>query len=89
MTRVQLHTENLLTEIVSAIKGASSIYILTSFMMKSGIELLKPHLKEAAVHGTEIKICTGDYLFITHPEALSELVAIHPEIESRMWRSEG
>jgi superfamily II DNA or RNA helicase/HKD family nuclease len=89
MTKVQLHTENLLTEIVSAIKGASSIYILTSFMMKSGIELLKPHLKEAAVHGTEIKICTGDYLFITHPEALSELVAIHPEIESRMWRSEG
>ena len=51
-------------------KKASSIYILTSFVMYSGVRLLEPHLKEAIELGAEVKVLAGDYLFVTQPHAL-------------------
>ncbi|KYD30071.1 hypothetical protein B4110_2224 [Parageobacillus toebii] len=57
--------------------------------MKSGVRLLKETLKKAAERGADIKICAGDYLFVTQPEALRELISIHPDIEVRLWRSRG
>ena len=62
--------------LVREIDRAKSIYILTSFAMKSGVELLREPLKRAAERGADIKICTGDYLFITQPDALSALIDI-------------
>lgn len=89
MTKVQLITHDLLHHLKENIKGAKSCYILTSFVMKSGVKLLEPILKEAAKQGTEIKICTGDYLFITQPDALQLLYDIHKNIEIRLWKSNG
>lgn len=57
--------------------------------MKSGVEVIRDSLKEAAERGAEIKICTGDYLYVTQPEALVELINIHPDIEVRLWQSNG
>jgi superfamily II DNA or RNA helicase/HKD family nuclease len=57
--------------------------------MKSGVRLLKETLKKAAERGADIKICAGDYLFVTQPEALREMISIHPDIEVRLWRSRG
>ncbi|MBE2909192.1 DEAD/DEAH box helicase family protein, partial [Anoxybacillus flavithermus] len=37
----------------------------------------------------DIKICAGDYLYVTQPEALRQLIAIHPNIEVRLWKSTG
>lgn len=71
MTNIKLVTENVQKQIIEGIKNASTIYILTSFVMNSGVELLRPHLMDAAKRGADIKICTGDYLFVTQPEALS------------------
>lgn len=89
MTEVQLITHDLLHHLKENIKGAKSCYILTSFVMKSGVKLLEPILKEAAEQGTDIKICTGDYLFITQPDALQLLHDIHESIEIRLWQSNG
>src|SRR5690606_1757420 len=69
--------------------SAKSIYILTSFTMKSGVELIRDSLQKAANHGADIKICTGDYLYITQPEALEALINIHENIEVRLWNSNG
>ncbi|MHC0038806.1 DEAD/DEAH box helicase family protein [Pseudoneobacillus sp. C159] len=89
MSKVELITQNLGEHLLEQIKTASTICILTSFVMKSGVDFLKEALKTAAERGADIKICTGDYLFITQPEALNELLMINPAIEVRLWVSNG
>lgn len=89
MKKIELVTENIIQKIISGIESASTIYILTAFVMKSGAELLKPHLEKAAERGADIKICTGDYLYITQPDGLTALINIHKDLEVRMWRSNG
>ncbi|MFC0189447.1 DEAD/DEAH box helicase family protein [Fictibacillus aquaticus] len=89
MKQVQLITSHLYSEFADRIKYSNSIYILTSFVMKSGVTLLAPLLREAADRGAEIHICTGDYLFITQPDALDLLESINPNIEIRLFKSNG
>lgn len=89
MTKIDLITRNLIEHLLVQIEKSSSIFILTSFVMKSGVEVLKGPLKRAAERGADIKICTGDYLFVTQPEALENLISIHKDIEVRLWRSNG
>ena len=89
MNKVKLITEQLSNHLLPLFSSAKSIYILTSFVMKSGVEVIRDSLKEAAERGAEIKICTGDYLYVTQPEALVELINIHPDIEVRLWQSNG
>ncbi len=89
MSNIQLITNQLGTHLLKQIESASSICILTSFSMKSGVSYLSKHLKKAAERGADIKICTGDYLYITQPEALAALLDIHESIEVRIWKSNG
>src|SRR3954452_6286322 len=89
MPKVQLITERLINHLVLEVDRAKSIYILTSFAMKSGVGVIGDALKRATERGADIKICTGDYLFITQPEALMALKDIHPDIEVRLWQSNG
>ncbi|MGQ4668585.1 DEAD/DEAH box helicase family protein [Metabacillus halosaccharovorans] len=89
MTRVKLIADHLVPHLLEKIEEASTICILTSFVMKSGVELLREPLKRAAERGVDIKVCTGDYLYITQPDALKSLVKIHPDIEVRLWKSNG
>lgn len=87
--KVELVTRDLFAKLRENIREAKSCYILTSFVMDSGVKLLEPLLREAAERGAEIKLVTGDYLFITQPAALERLLTIHPSIELRLWNSRG
>jgi superfamily II DNA or RNA helicase len=89
MSSILLITSRLGEELQEKIRVGKTIYIITSFSMKSGVELLKSSLRFAAEQGADIKILTGDYLYITQPEALSRLHSIHPSIEVRLWKSKG
>jgi superfamily II DNA or RNA helicase/HKD family nuclease len=89
MTKVQLITQGLGNHLIEKLETASTICILTSFVMKSGVEFLKDALKKAAENGADIKICTGDYLFVTQPDALEELLSIDDRICIRVWKSNG
>ena len=51
-------------------KTATSIDIIVSFLMESGVKLLIQDLKEALNRGVKIRILTGNYLKITQPQAL-------------------
>jgi superfamily II DNA or RNA helicase/HKD family nuclease len=86
---VKLITENLADELITGMQNASGIYIMTSFVMQSGVRLLAPHLKKALDYGAEVKVLAGDYLFVTQPEGLQALKDIHPNLEARLWRSAG
>ncbi|MCL7748777.1 DEAD/DEAH box helicase family protein [Halalkalibacter alkaliphilus] len=89
MTRMRLVTELLIEEIVEAIEQSSSVYILTAFLMKSGVDLLKKPVKEALNRGVEVKVLTGDYMYVTQPEALQALYELDDRIEIRLWKSNG
>jgi superfamily II DNA or RNA helicase/HKD family nuclease len=89
MNSIKLVTINLYEELLEGLTSARSIHILTSFVMKSGVDVLAPHLKAAAERGTEIQVCTGDYLFVTQPEALRKLFSIHQNISVRLFKSNG
>ncbi|MFD0048951.1 DEAD/DEAH box helicase family protein [Actinomycetes bacterium NPDC127524] len=89
MSNLELITNQLGQHILKETKKAEAICILTSFTMKSGVSFLKEALKEAALRGTDIKICTGDYLYITQPEALMSLLEIDENLEIRLWKSNG
>lgn len=86
---VKLITDNLADELIAGIQSASGIYIMTSFLMQSGVWLLAPHIKNALDRGAEVKMLAGDYLYITQPEGLLELIGIDERIEARLWRSMG
>ncbi|WP_042200848.1 DEAD/DEAH box helicase family protein [Paenibacillus camerounensis] len=86
---VKLITENLADELIAGMQNASGIFIMTSFVMQSGVRLLAPHLKKAIERGAEVKVLAGDYLFVTQPEGLQALHDIDPQLEARLWRSMG
>ncbi|MCY0875693.1 MAG: DEAD/DEAH box helicase family protein [Firmicutes bacterium] len=89
MSKIRLVSSQLLQELIRHTYEADSIYLLVSFVMESGVQLLAPHLHSAASRGAEIKILTGDYLYVTQPNALEALYAAHSSIEIRMWNSYG
>ncbi|SMQ78400.1 Superfamily II DNA or RNA helicase [Bacillus sp. OV166] len=89
MSKVQLLTKELGKHLIEKLEGANTICILASFVMKSGVDYLKEALKKAAENGAEIKVCTGDYLFITQPKGLEEILSIDENIDIRIWKSNG
>lgn len=89
MSKVKFVKSHLIEKLKEHIETSSTIYILTSFVMKSGVEAIKEPLKQAAERGADIKICAGDYLYVTQPDALRELTSIHRNIEVRLWKSNG
>ncbi len=89
MTTMKLIKHNIVDEIKAGIDCSSSTAILVSFMMVSGLELILPSLQRSLDSGAQIKILTGDYLYITQPEALTRLEELAGDIELRLWKSHG
>lgn len=89
MSKVEFIKSHLIEKLNEHIETSSTIYLLTSFVMKSGVDVMKEPLQRAAERGADIKICAGDYLYVTQPEALRQLITIHPNIEVRLWKSNG
>ena len=62
--------DHLYPKIKQSFKTATTIDIIVSFLMESGVKLLLQDLKEALKRGAKIRILTGNYLKITQPQAL-------------------
>lgn len=90
MDDISLHTESLFKQLKIDMRNSSTIYILSSFIMRSGVEVIYNELERALNNGADVKILTGDYLYVTQPEALNRLLDLpNKNIEVRLWRSEG
>ena len=57
-------------QLISGIRTATSIDIVVSFLMESGVRMLLKELRNAIDNGVKIRILTGNYLGITQPSAL-------------------
>ena len=90
MQNVELLTNNLYKQLKDDISKSSTIYILSSFLMKSGVEIIYDDLKQALENGADVKILTGDYLYVTQPQAFLKLLTLDfDNLEIRLWRSNG
>ena len=60
------------------------IDLAVSFIMKSGVNLIAGHLEAALQRGARVRIITTDYLSITDPDALTQLLdlADHPDFNN-------
>src|SRR5690625_2927594 len=90
MNELSLHTNHLYKQLRKDISHSSTIYILSSFIMRSGVDVIYDDLKIALNSGADVKILTGDYLYVTQPEALRKLLILQSEqLEIRLWQSSG
>jgi superfamily II DNA or RNA helicase len=62
--------DHLYNYLKTAFAKATSVEIIVSFIMESGVRLLEENLRELAKKEIPIRILTGDYLKITQPSAL-------------------
>ena len=62
--------EHLVNALADSIRRASSIDIIVSFLMESGVRSVVTELAAAAGRNVKIRILTGSYLGITQPSAL-------------------
>lgn len=84
----KLTTHDLYASLVDAIDQADEVYIVAAFAQRSGVELLLPALRCAVERGADIHFLIGDYLHITDPEALAELLKLDG-LSLRFYRSGG
>lgn len=87
--KAQLIVGDLNIHLVRALSEADVWYAVVAFLRTSGVDMLLEDLKTFIAAGGEIKVLTGDYLYITEPEALAALSDLGPNVEVRLWRSEG
>lgn len=60
----------MLADLVQDLRTATEIRIIVSFIMESGVKILRNALLEAREKGADIRILTGTYLGVTEPSAL-------------------
>ncbi|WBA15957.1 DEAD/DEAH box helicase family protein [Salinivibrio proteolyticus] len=75
----------LLPQLLHAINHANEIEITVSFIRLSGLTLILDALHEALERGASLKILTSDYLHITDPKALEQLLSL-PGAELRVYQ---
>ncbi|MCY3411338.1 MAG: DEAD/DEAH box helicase family protein [Candidatus Heimdallarchaeota archaeon] len=88
MTTIELISKDLINTINQLSEKANGMYLLVSFIMKSGVNLIYDILAKLLREQVEIKILCGDYLFITEPVALDTLLKLDGDIEIRMFKSQ-
>ncbi|WP_286233739.1 DEAD/DEAH box helicase family protein [Romboutsia ilealis] len=64
------HNDHLYKHIQQSIHTATSIDIIVSFLMESGVKLIQKDLEEIKDKNIPIRVLTGNYLNITQPSAL-------------------
>lgn len=72
--------DGLIRHLLSHIDEAEAVDIAVSFVMESGIRLLRPHLQELLDKGGRLRFLTGDYMDVTDPNALRRLMDLEGDV---------
>ncbi|MBN8605241.1 MAG: DEAD/DEAH box helicase family protein, partial [Planctomycetes bacterium] len=77
----------LLPHLQYELETATAADLSVAFIQRSGVELLRPYLIDMLQrHGT-IRILTGDYMNITDPDALAELLDLDGPLQLRVFQA--
>ncbi|MET4694502.1 DEAD/DEAH box helicase family protein [Endozoicomonas lisbonensis] len=80
----------LLPKLIDAINRAQEIEITVAFIRVSGLKLLFGALSDAVNRGATIKILTSDYLDVTDPQSLRELMLLKErDADIRIYQCDG
>jgi len=71
----------LLPHLKSAIDRAAQVDFCVAFIKQSGVDLLRGHLQDLLERQGCVRIITGDYLDVTEPQALEDLLELGPKLE--------
>ena len=71
----------LLPHLIAAIKRADQVDFSVAFIKQSGLDLLRGDLQDLLDRQGRVRIITGDYLDVTEPEALEDLLELGPNLE--------
>ena len=71
----------LLPNLKSAIDRSEQVDFSVAFIKQSGLDLLRGHLQDLVNRQGRVRIITGDYLDVTEPEALEDLLELGPSLE--------
>ena len=83
-------TDPFLPNLLQAINYATSISIAAAFIRKTGLNLILPALEDALLRGAKVRILTGDYMGITEPIALRQLILMQSRgAEIKVFESKG
>jgi len=79
-----------LPKLLSAINTATEIDIAVAFVQSTGLRLLYDALVDALGAGARVRFLTGDYLYVTDPEALRTLLLLNElGADTRIFESAG
>ncbi|MCT7655190.1 phospholipase D-like domain-containing protein [Oceanimonas sp. NS1] len=79
-----------LLEAINQTREGSVITMAVSFIRQSGLKLLQDALSEALDRGVHLRILTSDYLDVTEPVALRELMLLaERKADVRIYQSSG
>ncbi|PHO02093.1 restriction endonuclease subunit R [Rhodobacteraceae bacterium 4F10] len=58
-----------------------------SFVMKSGLKLVEPYLQDMLTRGGRLRLLAGDYMDVTEPRALRELLDLQGDVDLRVFEA--
>jgi superfamily II DNA or RNA helicase/HKD family nuclease len=84
----------LLAHLVSHLADAVQVDINAAFVMTRGVALIEEHLRDVLQRGGRLRLLTGDYLGVTEPDALLQILDLRnpsrPDaLEARVFESGG
>lgn len=65
----------------SALERAVRVDLAVAFIQRSGWKRVEPHLRDVLSRGGTVRLLTGDYMGVTDPEALTEILFLAEEFE--------
>lgn len=77
----------LLPHIQYELEHAQTADLSVAFIQRSGIELLRPYLIDMLQRQGTLRILTGDYLNVTDPDALAELLDLDGPLQLRVFQA--
>jgi len=77
----------LLPHVRACLDQAASADFAVAFILKSGIALVREHLRDLLDKGGRVRIVTGDYLNATDPDALVDLMDLGDNLQLRVFEA--
>lgn len=79
----------LLAHLVPHIDQAHHVDVAVAFILGSGARLLQPHLQDLLDRGGRLRLVAGDYLDVTDPNALRQLLDLEGDRQLWMFVTKG
>ena len=81
--------DSLLPHLLTNFDESLRVDLAVAFVMRSGVRLIKEHIRDLLDRGGTVRLLTGDYLDVTDPDALVELLDLRGDIQLRVFETGG